>query len=89
MPYSKHVYNKFGVISPDMQSATVDGYTFHINEIVPYTNTRSNIDYAKIEQFKKVDNGTIWFTGKSEKTKANVYYGLHCSLDLQREIDSR
>lgn len=87
-PYSKYVTNRTGVVSDNGDSATVDGTTFCKGEIVPYKNTRSNIDFAAIESFESVDGGCVWFRGKSKKTGASVWYGLHCSLSIQRELEA-
>jgi hypothetical protein len=84
-PYSINVENRKGCISPTRTESVVDNYTFKIGDIVPYKNTRSNVSRALIESFINQPNGTVWFTGTDIKTKAAVWYGLHCSLDIMRE----
>ena len=53
-----------------------------IGHVVPYKNTRGNICEAKINSFKIVENGNVWFYGTDTITKAEVFYPIHLSANL-------
>lgn len=60
-------------------------FNIKIGDIVPYTNTRSNIKHATITEFVKTEaKNPIWFRGIDTITKAKVWYSLHISLELQQ-----
>lgn len=62
---------------------TIEDCGYAIGQEVPYRNTRSNIKSARIDSFVIVDSGRVWFKGVDTVSKANVYYPVHLSKELQ------
>lgn len=52
---------------------------FKVGDIVPYRNTRGNINKAEITSFETVENGNVWFNGIDIATKAKVWYPVYLS----------
>lgn len=53
-----------------------------IGDIIPYKNTKGNIENVRIESFQIVSNGNVWFNGIDIRTNARVFYPLHVSIKL-------
>lgn len=53
-----------------------------VGDVVPYKNSRGNIEKAEITSFKTLDDGRIWFWGIDIRTKAEVWYPTHISLEF-------
>lgn len=56
---------------------------YKVGDIVPYKNTRGNLELAKITSFETVDNGNVWFNGVDMVTNAHVWYPVHDSKKLR------
>lgn len=64
----------------------IKSFNIKIGDVVPYTNTRSNIKHATITEFVKTEaKNPIWFRGIDTITKAKVWYSLHISLELKNK----
>lgn len=60
--------------------------SIHVGDIVPYINTRKNIKSALVTSIKEVSKGKFWFYGINTKTGALVWYPVHKSLELAKEL---
>ncbi len=55
-----------------------------IGEVVPYKNSKGNIENVKIESFQIISNGNVWFNGIDTRTNSRVFYPIHVSIRLMK-----